>query len=246
MIIPAVRFLQFADGDLMKHLAYTGASAGKAFERIPAGVHSRRAVSAPGALTGALAGAGAGNVDNGVHKYRVTFLTSEGETEGGTVSADVTVVDKTINGKVALSAIPTGPTKYVWGRRIYRTKAGGSTYFLLTTLEDNTTTTYTDNTADSGLPATQAPTVSTADFAMVLRRPRKIIARADDDVRIVWGTGSTPTAVAGDDSGILLTANLWLTILVPPDVDHLAAISNDGTSTGSLIYGYRQLNFDRY
>src|SRR5262249_42315303 len=39
-------------------------------------------------------------------------------------------------------------------RKIYRTKVGGSSYFLLTTLADNTSTTYTDNIADASLGAT--------------------------------------------------------------------------------------------
>src|SRR5438105_3620811 len=63
---------------------------------------------APAAPTAALAGAGAGNVDNGAHRYAVTFVTAVGESQAGTVSAAATVVDKTTNGKVALSAIPVG------------------------------------------------------------------------------------------------------------------------------------------
>jgi len=122
---------------------------------------------APGALTAALAGAGAGNVDNGAHRYRVTFVTSDGETEGGTVSAAVTVADKTVNGKVSLSAIPLGGAD-VTSRKIYRTAAGGSTYLLLATLADNTTTTYTDNTADSSLGA-GAPTTNTTLDPLIVR-----------------------------------------------------------------------------
>lgn len=115
---------------------------------------------APSALTAALASpAAAGNVDNGAHRYLATFVTADGETEAGEVSAAVTVADKTVNGQVSLSAIPLGGS-VVTSRKIYRTTAGGSTYLLLTTLADNTTTTYTDNTADSGLGA-QAPTTNT-------------------------------------------------------------------------------------
>ena len=39
----------------------------------------------------------------------------------------------------------------VIARKIYRTKAGGSTYWLLATIADNTTTTYTDTAADASL-----------------------------------------------------------------------------------------------
>lgn len=117
---------------------------------------------APGIITAALAGAGAGNVENGVHRYAATFVTASGETEAGTVSAALTVADKTVNGKVALSAIPIGGS-LVTSRKIYRTTAGGSTYLLLTTLADNTTTTYTDNTADASLGAGAPSSNTTLD-----------------------------------------------------------------------------------
>jgi len=113
---------------------------------------------APGALTVAL-GSGAGNVDNGAHRYVVTFVTADGETQAGDISESVTVANKTVNGKVLLSAIPVGGA-IVTSRKIYRTAAGGSTYLLLTTIADNTTTTYTDNIADSSL-GSEAPSANT-------------------------------------------------------------------------------------
>lgn len=131
----------------------------KAYARID----GANAEPAPGAPTAALISpAVAGNVDNGVHRYLATFVTADGETEAGTVSSVVTVVDKTVNGKVSLTAIPTGGT-LVTSRKIYRTAAGGSTYMLLATLADNTTTIYTDNTADSGLGAGAPSTNTTTD-----------------------------------------------------------------------------------
>lgn len=106
----------------------------------------------------ALAGDGAGNVDNGAHSYLVTFVSGETETDAdgedlGQVS--VTVTNKTTNGKVALTDIPVG-SAYVTARRIYRTKANADpnfreNYLLLDTIDDNTSTTFTDNVADSSL-----------------------------------------------------------------------------------------------
>jgi uncharacterized phiE125 gp8 family phage protein len=113
----------------------------------------------PSAPIIALAGVGAGNVDNGVHRYRLTFVTADGETDGGDVSAIVTVADKTVNGKVSLTAIPVGGTA-VTARKIYRTVAGGSVYLLLTTLNDNATVVYVDNIADAALGAA-VPSVNT-------------------------------------------------------------------------------------
>src|SRR4051812_27723432 len=114
---------------------------------------------APTLVTAALAAAGAGNVDNGAHRYLATFVTADGETDAGTISAAVTVADKTTNGKVALSAIPLGGSA-VTARNLYRTVAAGATYLKLAQLADNTTTTYTDNIADSAL-GVQAPTTNT-------------------------------------------------------------------------------------
>lgn len=115
---------------------------------------------APSAPTAALASPAApGNVDNGAHRYLVTYVTADGETQAGVVSSVVTVADKTVNGQVSLTAIPLGGTS-VTSRKIYRTAAGGSTYLLLATVADNTTTTYTDNIADSALGA-GAPTTNT-------------------------------------------------------------------------------------
>lgn len=106
--------------------------------------------------------AAAGNVDNGAHRYCVTFVTADGETEGGAVSSAVTVADKAVNGKVSLTGIPLGGSS-VTARKLYRTAAGGSTYLLLATLADNSTTTYTDNTGDSSLGAGAPATNTTAD-----------------------------------------------------------------------------------
>jgi uncharacterized phiE125 gp8 family phage protein len=117
----------------------------------------------PGAITVALAGAGAGNVDAGVHRYLATFVTADGETQAGTASAAVTTTGG--DGKVSLSGIQLGGAS-VTSRKIYRTVANGSTYLLLTTLADNTTTTYADNIADSALGAA-APSVNTTSDPML-------------------------------------------------------------------------------
>jgi len=49
-----------------------------------------------------------------------------------------------------LSNIPTGPTG-VLGRRVYRTKSGGSEYFFVGQISDNSTTTMTDTIPDTSL-----------------------------------------------------------------------------------------------
>jgi hypothetical protein len=119
-------------------------------------------LAAPGALTVALAGLGAGNLNNGIYYYRVTFVTAYGETDQGTASAPITIVDKTTNGQVALSNIPVSADSRVTGRKLYRCSVGGGSFAtkLLTTINDNVTTVYTDNIADGALGAT-APIINT-------------------------------------------------------------------------------------
>ena len=113
----------------------------------------------PGALTAALQGS-AGNLSAGAYLYQVTLTNATGETNNGTSSTAVTVVTPATNGQISLSAIPIGAAGTT-ARKVYRTKAGGSTYYLLTTIADNTTTIFADNIADASLPATTVPAWNT-------------------------------------------------------------------------------------
>lgn len=142
VVAPAVEPLTIAE--VMEHL------------RLDAG---NQEPPAPPPLAALVSPAAAGNVDNGTHRYLVVFVTATGKTQAGTPSAAVTVVNKTLNGKVALTDIPLGGSA-VTAREIYRTAANGSTYLLLTTLADNSTTVYTDNLADASLGA-GAPSANT-------------------------------------------------------------------------------------
>jgi uncharacterized phiE125 gp8 family phage protein len=127
----------------------------------------------PGALTAALAGVGAGNVDAGVHRYLATFVTADGQTQAGTVSGPVTTSGG--DGQVALSDIPLGGA-LVTARKLYRTAADGATYLLLATLADNTTTTFADNVADASLgpAAPSANTTSDPKLRMLIAAARQV------------------------------------------------------------------------
>lgn len=110
--------------------------------------------TAPGALT-ATASATAGS-PSGTYYYKVTFVTADGETQGGTEATVGPLTSK----KIDLTAIPIGPAGTLY-RNIYRTTgtgASGSEHFLAQ-ISDNTTTTYTDNIADAALGTNAVPTV---------------------------------------------------------------------------------------
>ena len=103
-------------------------------------------IASPGAPTVAIV---AGGSLNGTYRYAVTFLSSGGETTGGS-EAIITAA----NNSVQLSDIPLGPTGTL-ARNIYRTTLGGTpgSERLLTYVGDNSTTTYTDNSLDTALGA---------------------------------------------------------------------------------------------
>ncbi len=110
-------------------------------------------IASGAAATGALAGAGAGNVDDGTHSYKVSFVHPDGESQGGTTSNVVTVADKGVDGQVSLTSVPLGPAGTT-ARNIYRTIAGDTgAHKFVGVIGDNTTTTFNDNVADASLVA---------------------------------------------------------------------------------------------
>jgi len=115
---------------------------------------------AAGMTASAIAGAGLGV---GVYHYAVTLLAQGGES---TPSPLATVTTSSGNQQVNLSAIPLGPTStatpgiatnQVIGRNLYRSTVGGATLYLLATLQDNVTTSFTDTTGDNALSGKPSP-----------------------------------------------------------------------------------------
>lgn len=104
----------------------------------------------------ALAGAGAGNVDNGVHLYKITKKRKISDTDysesGGNTQVSVTVADKTTNGKVNVTSNVTDTDGGIYAYEIYRTTAGGSTYYFVgEVLYAARATPLLDNTSDATL-----------------------------------------------------------------------------------------------
>lgn len=93
-----------------------------------------------------------GGMAVGAYAYRATFILDGVETA---YSEPANVTTAGSNLQVSLTAIPTytGP-KTCSARKLYRTPVGGENlYYLVTTISDNTTTTYTDSTVDGSLGA---------------------------------------------------------------------------------------------
>lgn len=97
---------------------------------------------------------GAAGVLTGNYQYKITFLSASGaETNGSSASTVLAPASQ----QVSISNIQTGGTD-VTARYIYRTQAGGSIFYYLDAINDNTTTTYTDNISDSLLGTDTIPT----------------------------------------------------------------------------------------
>lgn len=127
-----------------------------------AGLITLGQIAPPTALTGVLTVV-TGNVEDGTHSYKMTYLVGSLHTEASATSNVVTVVDKAVAGKVTLT-LPLSADTTVTSRKIYRTIAGAdptvaANFLLLATIADNTTTTYLDNIADGSLGAA-APTTN--------------------------------------------------------------------------------------
>ncbi len=123
------------------------------------------AMAAPTALTAGTPTSG-GSCTVGTHSYIVTFTSvGNGETTAGTASNIITCI-LTTGQTVPLSVIPLGPTGTT-SRKIYRTVAGNTgSYLLLTTLNDNTTTAFSDTVADASL-GLSAPLSNTTAVANI-------------------------------------------------------------------------------
>jgi hypothetical protein len=115
------------------------------------GYNISRVAAPTGTLT--LTPSTGGSVDVGQHYYFVSFVTAIGETTVA-LSTSITIVSGSQT--VTITGIPTSTDPRVTGRRIYRTRAGQTSDrgALLTTINDNTTTSYVDTVADSTLPNT--------------------------------------------------------------------------------------------
>jgi hypothetical protein len=110
----------------------------------------------PTTATAGSAATGAALASGASYTYKVTYVNSQ-SVEGDVGPATTFVVTANSMGNIALTSIPVAPQSFgVDARRIYRTENGGSTFKRLTTLANNTTTTFEDNILDAAL-GTAAP-----------------------------------------------------------------------------------------
>ena len=119
--------------------------------------------------------ASGGSLDaSATYKYQITINADVYICGAVSNTLTTTVTNKT----GTLTNIPLGPAGTT-NRKIFRTEGGGSTYKLLATISDNTTTTYTDTTADTSLGATIGGVTDDMPLGSILKvhRERLFITR---------------------------------------------------------------------
>jgi len=189
-----------------------------------------------------------GNVEDGTHSYKVTFLDSSGETTGGATSDVITIRAKAFDGQVSLLTIPLGGA-LVSQRKLYRTETGDTgDYKLLTILSDNITTIYTDNTADADLgaviPTINTTSTSAADWSVNNDAPTQFFVHSRGNSRrlVAIGAAGTPTTIylsASNNGNDFVTGVVTLII----DTDDGYGIVGGVSFIGRLILFGRKQSF---
>lgn len=156
-------------------------------------IATRWQMAAPAAAPTVAAGAAGALL--GTYYYLVTFVNGFQESSPSPVSTAVSLT----NQKGSLTAIPVSTDSQCTGRNIYRFGGTMTEVLLVGTISDNTTTTFTDNTADalvSGQTLIQHRDAPQPFYAIETHKGR------------VWGFGYTGTAV-GEPASIQGTSDLW-------------------------------------
>jgi len=143
----------------------------------------------------------------GDYFYAITYVIDGVESVTSCISNTVSPSSNRID--LTLPIGPTGTTE----RDIYRTEAGGTQLKFLVKINDNTTTTYEDNTADGSLgdniPATNAPApkpkfITVKDERLIgignARRPNYLY-RSETEIESLFATiGVTDVSGQGNDN----------------------------------------------
>lgn len=103
----------------------------------------------------------AGNITGTNFKYVITYITRFGETISSPVSNTVATATSQ---RIDLNAIPISPNPEVFARNIYRTSTAQISFYyvLIGRINNNTTTTYQDNTTEPGLAVNPVNSFNTA------------------------------------------------------------------------------------
>lgn len=146
---------------------------------------TRHGVYAPTSAMSTVSATTSTGVLTGGYRYKITGINS------GLVESDVGPATTTLavtSAKIIVTDIQTYAASYgINQRKLYRTVTSGTTFLLLTTLSDNTTTSYVDNTADGSLGAT-APTDQAVpvNYSIIKYHQNRLFVNDPDTPNLVW------------------------------------------------------------
>lgn len=155
------------------------------------------------------ASAGSAGAPRGTYRYRYTYVITTGSVvlseSPWSDASDPLTVD---NQQIVVTGITTSSNTDVTGRKLYRTTNNGAEYYLVTTLADNSTTSYTDNASDYDLallaeiePKGLPPGHDTTDRLRVIAawKDRLWAAPANDPDRIYFSGNRQHSSWLEDD-----------------------------------------------
>ena len=163
---------------------------------------------------------------SGTYGYKYTYMYDGYQESNPSDAASILV---TAPNQVVLSSVATGNTA-VTARKIYRTEADGSIYYYLTTLSDNSTTTYTDSTVDSGLDTTSQPPTdhySPSVFKYIVLHQERLFGAGNSNYPSRLYFSSIESGLSLPDS---FPATNYFDIS-PDDGDKITGIDVDNTGT---------------
>lgn len=177
-----------------------------------AGDFTRHGVYPP-ASAPTLASNSTGALSAGTYVYKVTYVNTA-LVEGDLGPESNSFVVSAGGGQINLTSVPTGAQSYgVARRKIYRAYVSAPTFSLVTTINDNSTTTYTDNTANNLLGAS-APTDAGVPplYSTIINHQNRLFCNDTANPQLVWYSEldtpytfkSTSFIRVGDDSGDLV------------------------------------------
>src|SRR5260370_11918523 len=134
---------------------------------------------------------------------------------------------------------PGVATNKVIGRNIYRTLAGGSTFFYLASLSDNTTTTYNDTAADSTLAGKPQPPAVNTSGVMVWPPYERAFSEYsnmyDSNAALAAGGNIALMGAVADSGGLTGTQSPAFTLSLSP-----AELPKDNSLAVRIFYATKQ------
>ena len=168
---------------------------------------------------------GGGQTSGATYSWMLTYVTAGGEEIIGTISAQTMYVSVHTSFYWAHLYIPIGYSGTMT-RKLYRTKANGSTYYFITAIGDNTTMTIVDNLADASLTVAIGAVNNACPKPYFLSTANSCIYGAKNDLH--------PTQVYRTDAGIQVfdAANY---IEIADQADDNTPVEGIGNDFGSIL-----------